>query len=64
MLNINVVSLDGTEIIFNKSINKYRFWFDDTHYGVSEGHTLDEAFQFFINYGFDYTDVVRIEIER
>lgn len=45
-------------------MHRYRFWFDDVNYGISKGSTPKDAFEYFLNKGFDYTDVIDIEIEQ
>ena len=45
-------------------MKKYRFWFDDEHYGISVGNSINDAFQYFLNFGFDYTDVEKVEVEE
>ncbi len=45
-------------------MNKYRFWFDDEHYGVSSGETIMQAFKFFRDHGFVETDVISVEKEK
>jgi len=45
-------------------MKRYRFWFNDTNYGISKGYTIQEAFKFFLDFGFDYLDVIKIDIEE
>lgn len=48
----------------NPRKNKYKFWFNDNDFGISEGNSISDAFKCFILCGFDFDDVENIEIEE
>lgn len=47
----------------SKILKRYRFWFDDVHFGVSVGYTKEEAFEYFKNHGFMEEDIFDYDSE-
>ena len=47
----------------SKILKRYRFWFDDVHFGVSVGYTKEEAFEYFKNHGFIEEDIFDYDSE-
>ena len=44
-------------------MRRYRFWFDDTNFGIGIGNNAIEAFKFFKDLGFDEDDIIKFEFE-